>query len=76
MTLEGRLLILCGCPMVLFGSGSAALLDVMKARLPTILHDHASLVLSCINKRYMGRRVRARGLQEVCRPRALTRRYR
>jgi hypothetical protein len=34
------------------------------------------LVLCCINNRYMRRRVRARGLQEICRPRALTRRYR
>jgi hypothetical protein len=34
------------------------------------------LVLDCRNKRYMVRRVRARGLHRVCRPRALTRRYR
>jgi arylsulfatase A-like enzyme len=32
------------------------------------------LVLGCTNKRYTSCRVRARGLQEVCRPRALTRR--
>jgi hypothetical protein len=42
-------------------------------------HPHPKislLVLGRINNRYMGRRVRARGLQTSCRPRALTRRYR
>jgi hypothetical protein len=34
------------------------------------------LVLGCTNHRHMGRRVKARGLQQVCRPRALTRRSR